>query len=206
VYLRAGDSPERLVFTGRLLAGSGAVWNATQLGWRAWRQAGGDAAAVRLIFPLRFSDPLTEAAARAGVNPALVAALVRQESVFDSAAVSKAGARGLMQLMPSVGKSLARSRGIRPWHTDSLFNPVRNLELGTIHLSHVVRQHRELPLALAAYNAGSSRVVRWSRTPGADDPEAFVEWIPFTETRGYVKTVMRNFEMYRMLYPGLAPS
>lgn len=203
VYARAGESPERVIAAGRLLAGSGAIWTSTQLGWRAWRQTGADAGSLRLIFPLRYAEPMTGAALQAGVDPALVAALIRQESVFDSAALSRAGARGLMQLMPSLGRSLARGRGVSHWHSDSLYNPARNLELGTLHLAHVVQAHPGLEHALAAYNAGSSRVDRWILNPGAEDPEVFVEWIPFTETRLYVKTVLRNLDFYRMLYPGL---
>ncbi|MEP7325678.1 MAG: tetratricopeptide repeat protein, partial [Gemmatimonadota bacterium] len=98
IFTRAGESPERVIAAGRLLAGSGATWTSTQLGWRAWRRTGPDAGSLRLIFPLRYTAPMTGAALEAGVDPALVAALVRQESVFDSAALSRAGARGLMQL------------------------------------------------------------------------------------------------------------
>ncbi|MEP7325237.1 MAG: lytic transglycosylase domain-containing protein, partial [Gemmatimonadota bacterium] len=123
--------------------------------------------------------------------------------VFDSAALSRAGARGLMQLMPSLGRTLALGRGVPHWHSDSLYNPARNLELGTLHLAHVVLAHPGLEHALAAYNAGSSRVNRWISNPGADDPQVFVEWIPFAETRAYVKTVLRNLDFYRMLYPTL---
>ena len=203
IYARAGETPERVIAAGRLLAGSGAIWTATQLGWRAWRQTGPDAGSLRLIFPLRYTEPMTGAALEAGVDPALVAALIRQESVFDSAAHSRAGARGLMQLMPSLGRMLARGRGVPHWHSDSLYNPARNLELGTLHLAHVVQTHPGLEHALAAYNAGSSRVDRWILNPGAEDPQVFVEWIPFTETRAYVKTVLRNLDFYRLLYPGL---
>jgi soluble lytic murein transglycosylase len=135
IYARAGESPERVIAAGRLLAGSGAIWTSTQLGWRAWRQTGADAGSLRLIFPLRYAEPMTGAALQAGVDPALVAALIRQESVFDSAALSRAGARGLMQLMPSLGRMLARGRGVPHWHSDSLYNPARNLELGTLHLA-----------------------------------------------------------------------
>jgi len=203
VYARAGASPERVIAAGRLLAGSGAIWTATQLGWRAWRQTGPDAGSLRLIFPLRYTEPMTGAALEAGVDPALVAALIRQESVFDSAALSRAGARGLMQVMPALGRMLARGRGVPHWQSDSLYNPARNLELGTLHLAHVVQAHPGLEHALAAYNAGSSRVDRWILNPGAEDPQVFVEWIPFVETRLYVKTVLRNLDFYRALYPGL---
>ena len=74
------------------------------------------------------------------------------------------------------------------------------MELGTSHLASSL--HRDTPpvRALAAYNAGASRVARWVQRPGADDPELFAEWIPFTETRDYVRAVQRNASVYRSLY------
>jgi soluble lytic murein transglycosylase len=101
--------------------------------------------------------------------------------------------------MPSVGRELARSARL-PWHVDSLYRPGLNLELGTAHLAWALGRYGGLERTLAAYNAGGSRVTRWARYPGTADPEVFVEWIPFPETRSYVRTVMRNLEFYRALY------
>jgi soluble lytic murein transglycosylase len=75
-----------------------------------------------------------------------------------------------------------------------------NLELGTTHLSSSLRRETPPERALAAYNAGASRLARWVRRPGSDDPELFTEWIPFTETRDYVRLVTRNAAMYRAIY------
>ncbi|MEO8202080.1 MAG: transglycosylase SLT domain-containing protein, partial [Gemmatimonadota bacterium] len=105
-----------------------------------------------------------------------------------------------MQVMPSVGRVLARAAGHGNWDADSLYRPSINLELGSQHLASAVSQYGGIERTLAAYNAGGSRVKNWSRYPGSSDPELFVEWIPFRETRTYVRSVLRNREFYRALY------
>jgi soluble lytic murein transglycosylase len=129
-----------------------------------------------------------------------VAGLIRQESWWRPDAVSPVGARGLMQLMPSVGASIARGRQYPVWSTALLFEPDVSIELGTRHLASSMRGGEPVARALAAYNAGASRVKRWSERPGVSDPELFTEWIPYVETGDYVRIVQRNAEMYRELY------
>jgi soluble lytic murein transglycosylase len=158
-------------------------------------------ALLRAAYPLVHGEALTEQAHRNGLDPALVAGLIRQESGFNPRAVSVAGARGLMQLMPTVGAAIASSRGYPLWNPALLFDPDVSMELGTAHLATTLGAGTPVARALAAYNAGASRVARWSQRPGADDPELFAEWIPFTETRDYVRIVQRNAQVYRGLYP-----
>jgi soluble lytic murein transglycosylase len=134
------------------------------------------------------------------IDPTLVAAIIRQESSFNPRAVSVAGARGLMQVMPSVGQQIARSLGYPLWDAGLLFDPDANLELGVTHLASSIRQYPDIVRVLAAYNAGGSRVTRWSAKAGTQDPEVFAERISFTETRDYVRIVQRNAELYRALY------
>ena len=129
-----------------------------------------------------------------------MAALIRQESSFNPRATSPAGARGLMQVMPSVGAIVARSLGIREWDPVLLYEPEVSIELGVRHLLAFTGRYEHLAYALAAYNAGQSRVARWSARAGAADPEVFTERIPFAETRDYVRIVLRNRELYRALY------
>jgi soluble lytic murein transglycosylase len=105
-----------------------------------------------------------------------------------------------MQILPAVGSSLASARHFPIWMPALLFDPDVNLELGTAHLAASLRRGSPPARALAAYNAGASRVARWTQRPGADDPELFAEWIPFTETRDYVRIVQRNARVYRALY------
>jgi soluble lytic murein transglycosylase len=86
------------------------------------------------------------------------------------------------------------------WSPALLYDADANLQLGTAHLAAATKQYGDVTRILAAYNAGDSRVDRWSRKTGANDPELFTEQIPFVETRDYVRVVQRNRDMYRLLY------
>jgi soluble lytic murein transglycosylase len=90
--------------------------------------------------------------------------------------------------------------GFPVWYPSLLLEPDANLQLGTAHLASFMKEYGALPRVLAAYNAGASRVARWANKPGVDDPEVFVERIPFAETRDYVRVVQRNAELYRSVY------
>ncbi len=160
----------------------------------------GGRALYRAAYPVLHQDALVEQSTRNSLDPALVAGLIRQESSWNPRAVSVASARGLMQLLPSVGASIATSHGYPLWNVALLFEPDVNLELGTAHLSTSLRRDTPPERALAAYNAGGSRLARWIKRPGSDDPELFTEWIPYTETRDYVRLVTRNASVYRILY------
>jgi soluble lytic murein transglycosylase len=153
----------------------------------------------RLVYPLPAGMPIRRWARRAGLDPALVAALVRKESGFDPEAVSAAGAVGLMQVLPSTAASWSRHLHLTYSET-RLRNPDFNLRIGCLHLASLLRRYRSLELALAAYNAGENRIGAW-RTQGisTDTPE-FVESIPFTETQEYVKTVLATARIYHALY------
>ena len=158
-------------------------------------------ALFRAAFPVVHEDALREESRRHGLDPALVAGLIRQESSFNPRAVSAVGARGLMQLMPSVGASVAKSMNYPMWDPALLFDPDVSLELGTAHLASSLKPGVPSARALAAYNAGASRVARWIDRPGsASDAELFTEWIPYTETRDYVRIVLRNQKIYEKLY------
>ena len=165
-------------------------------------ERGGNAPRVlyRYAYPVLHADALQEYARAASLDPALVAGVIRQESTWNPQAVSVAGARGLMQLLPSVGAAIAKGRGYPLWNPVLLFEPDVSLELGTLHLASSLRGAENPVRALAAYNAGTSRVTRWSSRPGANDPELFTEWIPYTETRDYVRVVMRNAAVYGRMY------
>lgn len=161
---------------------------------------GATRALYRVAYPVLHEDALVAEASRNGLDPALVAGLIRQESSWNPHAVSPAAARGLMQLLPSVGASIAASHRYPLWNSALLFDPDVSIELGTAHLASSLRRDTPPARALAAYNAGASRVTRWARRPSAGDAELFTEWIPFTETRDYVRLVQRNAAVYRALY------
>jgi soluble lytic murein transglycosylase len=151
-------------------------------------------------YPLAYERALTREAERHQLDRALLAALIRQESHFDPRATSRAGARGLMQIMPAVGRQLASAEGYHAWDAALLYQPDVSLELGTTHLAGLLSSYQHVSHALAAYNAGSSRVTRWLEKAGTDDPEVFVERIPFAETRDYVRIILRDRELYRSMY------
>jgi len=126
-----------------------------------------------------------------GLDPALVLAVIRAESKGRARAVSRAGARGLMQLMPATAKALAEEEGIDYSGPDDLFDPVLNVRLGTLYLARLRRQFRDDPLLyVAAYNAGPGNVDKWQlQNPGLSSAE-IIERVAFAETRTYVGRVM----------------
>ncbi|HEV8254490.1 MAG TPA: transglycosylase SLT domain-containing protein [Vicinamibacteria bacterium] len=154
----------------------------------------------RILYPLEFSDLLQLKSREEHLDPALVAALIWQESTFDPSAVSVAGARGLMQLVPRTGRALARRLGIK-YRENVLHDPEIGLELGTYYFRQVLNSFGgRLERALAAYNAGPGRVSTWSSARPGAPAEQFIESIPYPETRSYVTSILSNREHYRRLY------
>lgn len=160
-----------------------------------------DVRLLRTAFPFPYEDQIRAASVEAGLDPFFVAGLIRQESLFQADIRSHAGATGLMQIMPATGRGLARQMGIRGFRTDLLEEPGTNVAMGTRYIAEQLRRFdgREAD-ALAAYNAGPSRMNRWRGLPGYSDPELWVERIPFAETRGYVKAITLNWSLYTTLY------
>ena len=155
----------------------------------------------RYLFPLGWEKSLRARAERHRLDPFLVAALIRQESEFHPGARSGAGALGLMQIMPATGRGLFRRLGIPGFSSRKLTVPDVSLRLGTFHLKEVLAKFDgEVEKALAGYNAGDSRVPQWMKLGPFREIAEFVETIPFSETRGYVQSVLRNRDAYRRLY------
>jgi soluble lytic murein transglycosylase len=154
------------------------------------------------LFPTPYWPNLRREAEANGLNPYLVASLIRQESEFNPSAVSHANAYGLMQLLPGVGKGMAHEVKLRGFSTDRLLEPSVNLQLGTRYFKEMVNQYNgQVEYALAAYNAGTNRVADWQQNGTYKDIDEFVESIPFTETREYVQAITRNASLYKLLYP-----
>jgi soluble lytic murein transglycosylase len=173
---------------GRAMVDSGVPW---------------DLRLLRVVYPFPYRAILTAESRSRKLDPALVAALTRQESSFKATISSPVGARGLMQVMPTTGAPLAAAAGIRQWDPDLLFNAEINVHLGTRFLADQMRVYGgKLPYVFSAYNAGPTRVERWRRFPEAMDEELFTERVPFEETRDYVKILTRNIALYRGLYGG----
>ena len=147
-----------------------------------------------MFYPYAWRDEVRDAAQRTGLDQYLVAAVVREESSYYPRALSRAGARGLMQLMPATARLMATAV--------DLDDPGVNIELGTRFLAGLLREFPDARLAVAAYNAGPNRVRQWWAARRSDDVEAFVEQIPFDETRLYVKKVVFSWDEYRRIYGG----
>ncbi|HMD32318.1 MAG TPA: transglycosylase SLT domain-containing protein [Candidatus Acidoferrales bacterium] len=149
-------------------------------------------------FPLPYAEQIRSAAARQGLDPMLVAGLIRQESAFQPGSLSKAKAMGLMQVMPGTGKILARQLNI-PFKKSRLFEPGYNLQLGTKFLANLVAMFGAEEPAIAAYDAGENRIANWQAQRKYEEMAEFIESIPITETREYVQIVSRNATIYRRL-------
>ena len=153
-----------------------------------------------VFFPLAFWPLLTRHIAHTGMDPLLVLALMRQESMFDPAARSSADAQGLMQLLPGTAERVARSIG-QPSPAGRLYDPDTNIGLGVAHFEQLLHAYQGDSLkALAAYNGGEDAVARWERRFGTLEPDEFVERITYRETRDYVKRVMGNYRRYQQQY------
>ncbi|HET7263352.1 MAG TPA: transglycosylase SLT domain-containing protein [bacterium] len=158
------------------------------------------------LYPRALWPAIAQAASRDGVDPNLIAGVIREESRFDASAVSSAGAYGLMQLMPGTAASTARSLGMTTPDQRGLVDPATNIALGAAVLKAELMRFGRVDLALAAYNAGPNAVRQWQAARPGADPDTFVEEIPYGETRGYVKTVEQSAAMYRWLYQNGHPA
>ena len=200
----AAESQELLLRLAVALHEAGRTLDGIRLGLELRRDARPwDLTLVRVVYPFPFRELVTSRARELGLDPYLLAGLIRQESAFVPDIVSPAGAIGLTQVMPATGRQVAGTIGPRGFRTEMLETPELNVHLGTRFLSELFgRYDGDIPLVLSAYNAGPSRANRWRRLPEAEDPYRFTERIPFAETRGYVKNVTRNRALYRWLYGG----
>lgn len=158
----------------------------------------------RRLYPVYYWSEVSLASRGLGLDPNLVLGIIRQESAFDEMALSRAGARGLMQVMPETGRKVAQKLGLRGYSTERLWDPDTSIRLGASHLADHFRYFRKsgdrrLGLALSAYNAGLDAARKWAGRLPADDVDVFVESIPYRETRNYVKLVYRNYQVYTYL-------
>jgi soluble lytic murein transglycosylase len=199
---RAGESPEAMLTLAEELLDRGRTVEGINLGWALRRQGQAwDRRLLEVVYPFPYRDLVVREAEEWGVDPFMLAAIIRQESAFKADIVSHAGAVGLMQVMPPTGAALARAHGPAGFDEESLTMPEVNLHLGAAFFVEMSGRYAEqLPIVLSAYNAGPTRANRWQRYPEASDPVRFTERIPFDETRGYVKNVRRNLWLYQALY------
>jgi soluble lytic murein transglycosylase len=152
--------------------------------------------AVLAYLPLQWPEALIAASRESGLDPWLIAAVARQESTFAAHAVSPRGAVGVLQLVPSTARGHARALGLGS--SPDLRNPEINIRLGARELGYLVRRFGALEPALAAYNAGETRVRGWWRR--RSEPQRFTEDIPVPETYNYVRRVVYLSEAYRLAH------
>ena len=164
------------------------------------------AAFWQLAFPMPYRAAIEHYSRSQSLDPFLVAALIRQESEFNAHIISHANAYGLMQVLPSTGRELARHFGIRRLKATQLLDSDRNLQLGTLYFHNLLNSYGgQTELTLASYNAGIGRANLWRNWGPFREPAEFIETVPFHETRGYVQVVLRNADVYQKLYAGTVP-
>lgn len=146
---------------------------------------------ARLLYPLRYEEIVRGHARNYRLDPALLAAVIYQESKFDADARSSSGAIGLMQLLPATAKGIALRTGGSRFEVRDLYDPEINVRYGSWYLRHLIERYGDERTALAAYNAGQTNVDRWRRDGGE---------IAFAETRGYVERVQELREIYARTY------
>ena len=150
------------------------------------------------LYPFPFFKEVKTWSQQRQLNSLLVTALIRQESRFDPEILSNAGALGLMQMLPTTANWVAGKTDLLHYNLE---NPNDNIQLGTWFLDYTLQEYdNDSMLAVASYNAGTTNVANWLRRTGKSDPDAFVEAIPFGETRNYVRQVFGNYWNYLRLY------
>jgi len=153
---------------------------------------------IEMRFPISYADKVHKNSAQQKINPAILFGLIRRESAFNEKAYSPVGARGLMQIMPRTGKQIARHFNERWRGNKSLYNPSTNLKYGAYYYQKLLNQFDgHYALALAAYNAGPSRVKKWLPETESLPADIWIETIPFLETREYVSNVLAYALIYQ---------
>jgi soluble lytic murein transglycosylase len=176
-----------------LLGALGGGWYAVHRSMPAWY--------ARLWFPLEYEAAIATEARRFDVEPALVAAVIYEESGFVPDSRSHRGAVGLMQVLPSTARFVASLRPRPSPAPDRLEEPGVNIAYGTSYLHYLMDRYGEIPLALAAYNAGEANVDGWvARAREEGQALRVPDDIPFGETRRYVREVLRTRDIYRRAY------
>jgi soluble lytic murein transglycosylase len=199
---RVGDDPRLLYPLAEALNERGYTVQGIRLGLKLQRMDERyNPRLLRILYPFPYRAIIEAEAREKGLDPFLVAALTRQESMFKARISSPVGARGLMQIMPETGRQIAWGVDIRQWDPELLFYPEINVHMGTRYLADQMRAYKgSLPSVFSAYNAGPHRVERWKEFPEYGNEELFTERIPYRETRDYVKILIRNRALYQGLY------
>ena len=155
---------------------------------------------LQILFPVAYWDLIRAHAPAQNLDPYLIAALMAQESSFDADVVSHANAIGLMQIVPSTGRSYARRLRIPRFSKGRLTDPATNVKIGTAYFADLVERFGGVPYALASYNAGPGAVARWKAERPGIAADEFIDDIPYPETQNYVRKILGTAEDYRRVY------
>lgn len=152
-------------------------------------------------FGVYFRETIVSSAVEHGMDPLLLFSIIRQESMFEGAIISSAGARGLMQIMPTVGEEIASTFGWpQNYSINDLLVPSINVRMGTHYLKKWLDYFDgDMTAALAAYNGGIGNAMEWKQLSG-NDPDLFLEVIRYSETRDYIRYITENYEIYKSIY------
>jgi soluble lytic murein transglycosylase len=200
------DKPGHLFELAARVADHGQHRFALRTANEGWRASGDQIPALplayqRLLYPIPFDDVVAAESTKRGLDPLLLAALVRKESIWDPLARSSANALGLAQVIPTTGQDIARALGRADFQQSDLLKPRVSLEFGAHYLAAQLRAFDGAIFpALAAYNAGGGNARRWLNELPADDSDIWAERIPFSETHTYVNNVYENYAHYRRIY------
>jgi len=155
----------------------------------------------KLVYPIYFNENINLNASLNSLDPLIIMSLIKEESYFNPFALSSSNARGLMQLLPGTAKDIARWKNIGQYSNIELFDPEINIKLGSAYLNHTKNTlSNNMLFAVAAYNGGPAAVERWRKAHVSTDWDEFVENIPYSQTREYVKKVFRSYWNYKRIY------
>ncbi len=156
---------------------------------------------VYSLYPQKYKEIVYKYAKEYEVDPLLIYAIMKTESKYDPHAISRSGAKGLMQIMDKTGAWGAEQIAIRNYSHEVLFKPHVNIQIGCWYMSKLIRQYDDnVDLALAAYNAGTGNIAKWRRNPEYSQDGKSLDVIPFKETSLYVKRVNLHYKFYKFLY------
>ncbi len=158
-----------------------------------------------LLYPKVFIETVSRLSKKLDLEPALILAIMREESRFDRKAISPAGALGLMQLMPATAKREAKKIGVNIRDEREIFEIEKNISIGSYYLKKLINEFDNIVLAIAAYNAGEKVVHSWINENKYMQIDEFIEDIPYGETRAYVKRVLTSYFEYLRMYYNLSP-
>jgi Soluble lytic murein transglycosylase and related regulatory proteins (some contain LysM/invasin domains) len=156
---------------------------------------------ITIFYPLPHRDIVFAMADEYNVDPYLVFAIIRAESKFQNTAESPVGAKGLMQIMPETAQWIAKQLNVDSFKDDDLHKPEVNIRFGCWYIRDLNNEFEgNIPLQVAAYNAGRGKVTQWIQEGKWDGDPKNIEGIPFPETKQYVKNVLGNYKAYKAIY------